>query len=166
MGCPSGSVIKNPPAKQETWVWSLDWEYPLEKEMTTHSSILAWGIPWREEPGGLQSMRLQESDTTERLNDNIHTHTHTRVRACVYMCVWAVADWVSQEADSEMQFKTQDAYQGEPAAPIPVEGQEESRIEQRERWSQPCIQSCTSFLLLLEQILADLLPSTTTRLFS
>ena len=57
--------------------------------MTTHSSILAWGIPWREEPGGLQSMRLQESDMTEQLNDNIHTyiHTHTHVHAHVYVCV-------------------------------------------------------------------------------
>ena len=49
---------------QETWVQSLGREDPLEKEMTAHSSILAWEIPWREEPGGLQSMGLQESDTT------------------------------------------------------------------------------------------------------
>ena len=42
---------------------NLDWEGPLEKEMTTHSSILAWKIPWTEEPGGLQPMGLQESDT-------------------------------------------------------------------------------------------------------
>ena len=41
---------------QETWVWSLGWEDPLEKEMATPSSILAWRIPWREEPGGLQSI--------------------------------------------------------------------------------------------------------------
>ena len=39
----------------ETWVWSMGWEDPLEKEMVTHSSILAWRIPWTEEPGGLQS---------------------------------------------------------------------------------------------------------------
>ena len=45
--------VKNPPAMQKTWVQSLDWEDPLEKEMATHSSILAWGIPWTEEPGGL-----------------------------------------------------------------------------------------------------------------
>ena len=46
-------------------------EDPLEEEMATHSSILAWGIPWTEEPGGLQSMGLQkESDTTEQLNNN------------------------------------------------------------------------------------------------
>ena len=43
----------------ETWVWSLGWEDPLEKEMATHSSILPWRIPWTEEPGGLQSMGLQ-----------------------------------------------------------------------------------------------------------
>ena len=41
---------------QEPWVWPLDWEDPLEKEMATHSSILAWEIPWTEEPGGLQSL--------------------------------------------------------------------------------------------------------------
>ena len=57
-------VVKNLPAVQETWVPSLDWEDSLEKEMATHSSILAWKIPWTEEPGGLQSMRSQESDTT------------------------------------------------------------------------------------------------------
>ena len=48
---------KNPPAKQETWVWSLGQENPLEKEMATHSSVLTWEVPWTEEPGGLQSMR-------------------------------------------------------------------------------------------------------------
>ena len=46
-------------------VQSPGWEDTLEKEMATHSSILAWRIPWTEEPGGLQSMGLQESDTTE-----------------------------------------------------------------------------------------------------
>ena len=45
--------VKNPPAKQETWIRSLGWEDPLEKEMATHSSILAWETPWTEEPGGL-----------------------------------------------------------------------------------------------------------------
>ena len=50
-GFPGGSVVKNPPAVQKTWVWSLGWEDPLEKEMETHSSILAWEIPWTEEPG-------------------------------------------------------------------------------------------------------------------
>ena len=54
-GFPRGSVVKNPPAKQETQIWSLDLEDPLEQEMTTHSSIPAWDIPWTEEPGGLPS---------------------------------------------------------------------------------------------------------------
>ena len=52
-------MVKHPAAMQETWILSLGWEVSLEKEMTTHSSILAWRIPWREEPGGLQSMVLQ-----------------------------------------------------------------------------------------------------------
>ena len=56
---------------QETRVWSLGREDPLEKEMVTHASTLAWRIPWTEEPGGLQSMGLwKESDMTERLNNN------------------------------------------------------------------------------------------------
>ena len=51
---PGGSAVKNPPAMQEMWVPSLGGEYPREEEMATHSSILAWEIPWTEEPGGLQ----------------------------------------------------------------------------------------------------------------
>ena len=57
-------MVKNPPAKQEMHVRFLGVEDPLEKEMATHSSILAWEIPWIEEPGGLQSMGLQESGRT------------------------------------------------------------------------------------------------------
>ena len=53
---------------QETWVQFLGPEDPLEKEMATCSSILAWRIPWAEEPGELQSMGSQESDTTQQLN--------------------------------------------------------------------------------------------------
>ena len=61
---PGGSVTENPPAKQETKVPSLGMkEDPLEKEMAAHSSILAWDIPWTEEPGRLQSMGLQKSQT-------------------------------------------------------------------------------------------------------
>ena len=56
--------VKNLPAVQETRVRSLGREDPLEKEMATHPSILAWRIPWTEEPGGLQFMGSQESDTT------------------------------------------------------------------------------------------------------
>ena len=52
-------LVKNPPAVQETWFRSLDQEGPLEKEMATHSSNLAWKIPWTEELGGLRSMQSQ-----------------------------------------------------------------------------------------------------------
>ena len=56
--------VKNLPAMQKTRVQFLGQEDPLEKEMANHSSILAWKIPWTEEPGGLQFMGSQESDTT------------------------------------------------------------------------------------------------------
>ena len=62
MGFPGGSVVKHLPAMQETqeiWVQSLGWEDPLEEGITTHSSILAWRIPWIEEPGWLKSMGPQ-----------------------------------------------------------------------------------------------------------
>ena len=63
-------MVKTLPTMQDTWVDPLGWEDPLEEGMAAHSSILAWRIPWPEEPGGLQSMGSQESDTTGRL----HTH--------------------------------------------------------------------------------------------
>ena len=59
-------MVKSLPAMQETRVRSLGWKDPLEKEMTTHSNILAWKIPWMEEPGRLQSM---ESQSQTRLSD-------------------------------------------------------------------------------------------------
>ena len=62
MAFPGGSVVKNLPAMQEmqkTWVQSLGWEDPLEEEIATRSSTLAWKIPWTEEPGRLQSTGSQ-----------------------------------------------------------------------------------------------------------
>ena len=56
-------LVKNRPAVQETQVQSLGWKDPLEKGMATHSSILAWEIPWTEDPGGLQSMGVTKSQT-------------------------------------------------------------------------------------------------------
>ena len=56
-------MVKNLLAMQETQVQSLSWEDPLEKEMATHPNILAWEIPWTKEPGRLQSMRWQKSET-------------------------------------------------------------------------------------------------------
>ena len=60
-------TVKNS-AIQQTWVQSLGQKDLLEEGIATHSSILAWRIPWTEEPGGLQSMGHRESDTTERLS--------------------------------------------------------------------------------------------------
>ena len=71
-------LVKNPPAAQ-TWVRSLSWEYPLEKGKATHPSILAWRIPWTEEPGGLQSMGLQSRTRLKWLS------THE--------CTWQVSLW-------------------------------------------------------------------------
>ena len=67
-------MVKNPSAKQEMQIWSLGWEDSLEKEMETHSIILAWKIPWTEEPGGLQSMGLQrvEHDLATKQQQTLH----------------------------------------------------------------------------------------------
>ena len=67
---------------QETWIQSLGWEDPLEKEVATHSSILAWRIPWTEEPGGLQSMESQRVGH----NSDFDTHLHY----ICYGCLWSV----------------------------------------------------------------------------
>ena len=64
-------MVKSLPAMWETWVQSLGQEDPLEKELATHCSILAWRISWTEEPGRLESMGSQKVNTNERL-----THTH------------------------------------------------------------------------------------------
>ena len=77
MGLPGSPVIKNPPAVQETQVQSLGWEDPLEESMATHSSVLAWGIPWTEEPGS--PWCCKESDMTEATEHTLHTHTHTQM---------------------------------------------------------------------------------------
>ena len=65
IGAVIAQLVNHLPAMQETRVQFLGREDPLEKEMGTHSSILAWRIPWTEEPGGLQSMGSQESDMSE-----------------------------------------------------------------------------------------------------
>ena len=61
-------MVKASAYNAETWVRFLDWEDPLEKEMETHSSIIAWKIPWTEEPGRLQSTGLQRVDMIEQRN--------------------------------------------------------------------------------------------------
>ena len=87
-------IRKSPPVMLETWVLSLGWEDPLEKCMATHSSILAWWIPWREEPGGLQSMGSQsvrhdwvtKHSTAEPDQTKVkitHTYAFTQKETCI-----------------------------------------------------------------------------------
>ena len=65
-------MVKNPPAKQETWVQSLVWEDPLEEEMATYYSVLAWEIPWTEESGRLYSPGGQRAG-----RDQLDVYAHT-----------------------------------------------------------------------------------------
>ena len=64
-------MVKKLAAMRESWVQSLGWEAPLEEGMATHSCILAWRIPWVEEPGRLQSMGSQKLDTTGQLSTEL-----------------------------------------------------------------------------------------------
>ena len=89
-------MVKNLPAMQETWVPSLDQEDPLEKGMATQTNILAWRIPWTEEPGRLQSIGLQRighdwvthARTHTRTHTHTHTHTHTWGCWCLFHLSW------------------------------------------------------------------------------
>ena len=74
-GSQAAQMVKNLPAMQKTWVWSLGQEDPLEKETATHSSILTWRIPWTEKPGRLQSMGLQRvgHDWVTSIKDYIYS---------------------------------------------------------------------------------------------
>ena len=84
-------MVKHLPAMWETWVQSLGWEDPLEKETATHSSTLAWKIPWTEEPGRLQSMGVTKSRTqlsdftfTFRIRTKFHYRTTLYDIACIH----------------------------------------------------------------------------------
>ena len=87
---PGGSVVKNPPANQETqetWFRSLDQEDPPREGMATHSNILTWQVPWTEEPGGLQSMRLQRvGHNWAHPHARAHTHTQTHTHIVDLRC--------------------------------------------------------------------------------
>ena len=97
----NGSVIKNLPMQEteETQVWSLGWKDPLEKEMATHFSTPVWEIPWTENPGGLQSMRLQKSQTCSfQFNCSVVSHSlrphelqHTRP-SCPSPTLWVYSN--------------------------------------------------------------------------
>ena len=73
-------MLKNLPTVQETWAQSLSREDPLDRAMATHSNILAWRIPWAEEPGRLQSMGYKELDMTEELTHNVfYLNLYTKI---------------------------------------------------------------------------------------
>ena len=83
---------------QEMWVRSLDWEDPLEKEMATHSSILAWEIPWTEEPGGLQSMgsqRVRYSLATQQQQQLVSTCAFPLVLISDFLFLFQRWPWYS-----------------------------------------------------------------------
>ena len=69
---------------QEIWVWSLGWKDPLEKEMATHADILAWRIPWTEEPGGLQPIGLQRAGCN-RETDGMASKLSSSVIFLIYL---------------------------------------------------------------------------------
>ena len=85
-GSPGGSAVKNLPAMQESQVRSLDQEDPLEEGMATRSSILAWRVPWTEEPGGPQSIGLQSPTRLKQLSTRAHTQPILQGRP------WVVSD--------------------------------------------------------------------------
>ena len=89
---PGGQMVKRLPAIQETWVRSLGWEDPLEKEMATHSSTLAWKIPRTEEPGRLQSMEFQRvgHDWATSLHFLNHTAPGFQLWFYFYHWIWVV----------------------------------------------------------------------------
>ena len=83
--------LKHLPPMWDTWVRSLGWEDPLEKEMVTHSSILAWRIPWAEEPGGLQStgsQRVGHHLATERVHTRATQRVYPQGQPGITLRVW------------------------------------------------------------------------------
>ena len=81
-------MVKNLSAMQETQVWSLGQEHSLEKGIATHSSILAWRIPWREEAGGPQSMGHKELDMTEWLSLTMHMYVYVYMYMHIYTYIF------------------------------------------------------------------------------
>jgi len=83
---PGVSVVKNPLAMQETTVRSRGLKDRLEEDMVTHSSILAWRIPWTEEPGGLQSIGSQSWTQLKRLSSHAHKIVSCDICMFIYVC--------------------------------------------------------------------------------
>ena len=92
-------TVKNLPAMQETWVWSLDWEDPLEKGTATHSSILAWKIPWTKEPSGLQFMGSPRVRHDWATNTRTIQCTFKNVFLCSQSIVTCVSWLIAERGD-------------------------------------------------------------------
>ena len=84
----AAEMLKDLPAVQETWLPSLGREDALEKEMATHSRILAWRIPWTEKPMGCSPRGRKESDTTKRLTLWLSFHASSMLQSLVRTCLW------------------------------------------------------------------------------
>ena len=102
VGFPGGSDGKDLPVMQEAWVWSLGWEVPLEKEMATHFSILAWIISWTEEPGELQSMGSQRvwhdwaTNTFTYLSQMLDSFFHWKIIALQNFVFCQTSTWINR----------------------------------------------------------------------
>ena len=132
-------VVKNLPIVRETQVWSLGWEDPLEKEMATHSSILAWEIPRTEEPGGLQSMRSQRVGHDWVNKDNNISTEGERQKVCVgrylsckkskiqFYLKWSVRVWLWRAKQGMAHRSGPWCWLGAMADQLPGS------------WDQPCI---------------------------
>ena len=95
---PSGSGVENLPAVQETWVRSLGQQDPLEREMATHSSILAWRTPWTKEPDGLQSMGSQRVELTSATKQQLQHKLGNTEAGC-----WLLIAQQDRGKDSDIQ---------------------------------------------------------------
>ena len=108
-------MVKNLPAMRETWVGSLGWEDPLEKEIAAHSNIFAWRIPWTEEAGSLQSMGSQRIGYSWKkivsLLCKVKHQNQQKLSSSVLDCLFSTCVFATQVAGSKMQL------QGEPTIP-------------------------------------------------
>ena len=119
-------MVKRLPTMWETWVWSVGWENPLEKEMATHSSILAWKIPWMEEHGRLQSMgwqRVRYNWATSLTHTYIFRFIYSTIKNTMWKskcyllsCVWLLSTpWTAAyHAPPSMGFSRQEYWSGFP----------------------------------------------------
>ena len=108
-------TVKNLPKMQETQVWSLVWEDPLEKEMATHLSILVWRISWTEELDGLHSIRSQSIRHNWRLLSLLklpysYLPIYLRTCACVCVCLWGGSRYVGRMTPGDINGNSRPMY--------------------------------------------------------